>query len=186
VTTVPAGYSIRRATVEDAAAVARVHVDSWRTTYRGIVPDTFLDGMSYADSEARLRRRLEQSSEKYAMFVAQDESGRIVGFADGGPIRKEDPDFDGELYAIYLLEAHQRRGLGRRLIRQVVGHLVQNGMHGMLIWALADNPACPFYAVMGGRPVRAGELEIGGVRFKEVGYGWSDLAGWLRAQGDVT
>ncbi|WP_303801124.1 GNAT family N-acetyltransferase [Alicyclobacillus macrosporangiidus] len=176
------GYSIRRATVDDATAVARVHVDSWRTTYRGIVPDAFLDGMSYAESEARWRRGFEQSSEKYAMFVAQDETGRIVGFANGGPIRKADPDFDGELYAIYLLEEHQRRGLGRRLIRQVAGHLVQQGMHGMLIWALADNPACQFYAAMGGQAVREGELEIGGKWLKEVGYGWRDLAEWLRTQ----
>jgi hypothetical protein len=35
----PEAVTIRRAVREDARAIARVHVDSWRTTYRGIVPE---------------------------------------------------------------------------------------------------------------------------------------------------
>jgi hypothetical protein len=31
--------SIRPATAADAAVIAKVHADSWRTTYPGIVPD---------------------------------------------------------------------------------------------------------------------------------------------------
>jgi len=38
---------IREATVEDSAEIARVQVDTWRTTYRGIVPQSFLDEMAY-------------------------------------------------------------------------------------------------------------------------------------------
>lgn len=38
---------IRPARMADADAIARVHVDSWRTTYPGIVPDDYLATMSY-------------------------------------------------------------------------------------------------------------------------------------------
>src|ERR1041385_8579918 len=40
---------IRPAAPEDAPAIARVHVESWRTTYRGIFPQGLLDGLSIED-----------------------------------------------------------------------------------------------------------------------------------------
>ncbi|MHC0551926.1 hypothetical protein [Salinicoccus sp. CNSTN-B1] len=39
--------NIRKAHLKDAEGVARVHVDSWRTTYGGIIPDDYLNGLSY-------------------------------------------------------------------------------------------------------------------------------------------
>ncbi|GMA50003.1 putative N-acetyltransferase YuaI [Alicyclobacillus contaminans] len=146
------GYQIRKVNPTDAGAIAKVHVDSWRTTYRGIVPDDFLDGMSYAVSEARWRRISAQNAPDYAMFVAEDEDGSIIGFANGGRERSGDADYDGELYAIYLLQAHQRRGIGRALFQNIVQHLVVNGFRSMLIWVLEDNPACRFYESMGVYP----------------------------------
>lgn len=109
------------------------------------------------------------------MFVAEDESGRIVGFADGGRERSGDPVYDGELYAIYLLQDYQQKGIGRQLFQHVVQHLVKSKFHGMLIWVLADNPSRHFYESMGGLPVRELEIEIAGKRLQEVGYGWSAL-----------
>ncbi|MCL6517781.1 MAG: GNAT family N-acetyltransferase, partial [Alicyclobacillus sp.] len=159
-------WTIRTATNTDCAAVAKVHVDSWRTTYRGIVPDHFLDGMSYTTSEARWKKRFERSSTKYAMFVAEDESGKIIGFADGGPERSGDPQYDGELYAIYLLQDYQRQGVGRELLVRVAQHLARGGFRAMLVRVLAENPFRRFYESMGGTPVREQEIEIGGKRLK--------------------
>ncbi|MBX6352721.1 MAG: GNAT family N-acetyltransferase [Thermoflavifilum sp.] len=174
-----ATYSIRRATPADAPAVARVHVDSWRTTYRGIVPDAFLDSLSYAESERRWRSGFEQPSPGYAMFVAEGPDG-IVGFATGGRLRHAVLNYDGELYAIYIAAAHHRSGLGRRLVHRVAEHLTASGFHSMIIWALADNhPARRFYEALGGQLVSEADTDIGGKRLREVAYGWSDLAAWL-------
>ena len=41
--------SIRAAVVEDAAAIAEVHVASWKTTYKRIFPDSVLEGLSVSD-----------------------------------------------------------------------------------------------------------------------------------------
>lgn len=172
-------WTIRHGTNEDYAGVAKVHVDSWRTTYKGIVPNDFLDGMSYDVSEARWRRISGQNEHSYAMFVAEDEDGSIVGFANGGRERSGDATYDGELYAIYLLQAHQRKGIGQELFRHIVQHLGENGLRSMLIWVLADNPSCRFYESMGGAPVREQEVVIGGERLREIGYGWTDLSGLL-------
>lgn len=170
------------ATEKDFAGVAKVHVDSWRTTYKGIVPDDFLDGMSYATSEARWRRISAQTSTTYAMFVAGHEDGDIVGFASGGRERSGDDAYDGELYAIYLLQDYERQGIGQALFRRMVQHLIGHGFRSMLIWVLADNPACRFYESMGGVPVRKSEVEIGGKRLRELGYGWTELGSLLMKQ----
>lgn len=68
-------WKIRRVTDKDFPGIARVHVDTWRTTYKGIVPDRFLDGMSYATIEARWRRISKQNPAGYAMFVAEVDEG---------------------------------------------------------------------------------------------------------------
>jgi hypothetical protein len=39
-------FVIREASIEDAAAIADLHVRSWQAAYRGIVPDVILDGLS--------------------------------------------------------------------------------------------------------------------------------------------
>src|SRR6185312_11535769 len=105
---------IRKAQLEDAVGIAKVHVDSWRTTYKGIVPDSFLDSLSYEKREQIWRSGIEANG----VYIAEDESGRIVGFASGGAERTGKYEaYIGELYAIYLLEGQQGNGLGRMLFQ---------------------------------------------------------------------
>src|SRR5256885_7375576 len=79
----------------------------------------------------------------------------IVGFADGGPSRDRIGGLDGELYAIYLLERSQRRGVGRQLVGAVAARLLEAGLTAMSVWVLAGNPACGFYDALGGRQIGA-------------------------------
>ena len=165
---------VRPATIVDAPAIARVHVDSWRTTYKGIVPQHILDELKYEEREQLWRRALSPGSRSF-VYVAEDESGQVVGFASGGPAREDAPNHAGELYAIYLLQEHQGKGIGRRLFEAVVQELVNRGLNSMAIWVLADNPACGFYEAMGGRKVYERQEEVRGVVLDEVGYGWDDI-----------
>ncbi|WP_274651022.1 GNAT family N-acetyltransferase [Paenibacillus humicola] len=121
-----AAWTIREANAIDAPAVARVHVDCWRSTYKDLIPADFLQGLSYRSREERWRRRLEHPPDRSTLFVAEDHAGRILGFADGGPERSGDPEYDGELYAIYLLPEHQRKGIGRRLFRSAAAYLAEH------------------------------------------------------------
>lgn len=79
--------TVRLAVPDDALAIARVHVDSWRSTYAGIVPQDFLDGLSYERRAEVWRRSLTNPESQSVMVVAEDETGRIIGFAVGGPER---------------------------------------------------------------------------------------------------
>lgn len=172
---------IRAARLEDAPGIARVHVDSWRTTYAGLVPADYLADLSYEKMEARRIQGL--SNPHVRTLVAETEDGRVVGFATGGPERSGDPEFRGELYAIYLLAEQQGRGLGRRLVERFAGELAELGFDSMLVWVLAENPARRFYAAMGGEPVREQIITIGGARLPEIGFGWRSLGPLLQRRG---
>lgn len=162
---------VREATIADAPGIARVHIDSWRTTYKGIVPQRIIDSFTYEAREELWRRALSPDNATF-VYVAEDADGQIVGFASGGPARQDAPKHESELYAIYLLQEHQGRGIGRQLFDAVVRTLVDRGMRSMAIWVLADNLACGFYEAMGGRKVYERQEEADDVVLDEIGYGW--------------
>ena len=79
---------IRLAQPTDAAGIARVQVDSWRATYRGMMPDSFLAGLSYEQRENYWRSVIESPSETPQwLYVAVDDAGTVAGFACGGAER---------------------------------------------------------------------------------------------------
>jgi GNAT superfamily N-acetyltransferase len=166
---------VREAGIDDAPAIARVHVDSWRTTYAGIVPADFLSRLSYEQREDFWRRTLTDAAAAQVVLVAQSPDGDIVGFASGGPERSGDPLYRAELYAIYLLHEVQRRGIGRALTLAMARRLLDQGHRAMLLWVLAQNPARRFYEALGGKVLRVQEITIGGASFEEIAYGWDDL-----------
>ncbi len=175
---------IRVATLADVAAVARVHVDSWRTTYQGFVPEAFLAGLAYADREIMWRRALSRSGSRSVICVAEADHGHIVGFAAGGPERSGDTAYTGQLYAIYVLDGWQRQGTGRQLTVTLVERLVDTGFASLLVWVLAENPSRRFYEALGGQYVREQPVTIGGAELVEVAYGWLDARTIIDAQAE--
>ncbi len=181
-----ANIQIRPATPEDAASIARVHVDSWRSTYAGIVPAEYLAGLSYRNRESHWKDLLTADRPGTSYFVAETDAGGIVGFANAGPERKGDRTYQGELYAIYILEEYQRLGLGRRLIAHVTRRLPADGFNSMLLWVLEDNrPAIRFYESLGGKRVGRQPITIGGADLVEVSYGWREITNLVNPHDDV-
>jgi GNAT superfamily N-acetyltransferase len=160
---------VRRARAEDAAAIAAVHVQSWREAYRGIVPQPYLDRLSLAAHERQWRATLADGG---WAFVAEWE-GRLVGLASGGPSRRR-RDITGELYVLYLLRACHGRGIGRALFDASHYQLARCGHRGLLVWVLADNPARGFYERLGGELAGEGMVAVGGARLREIAYAWRD------------
>ena len=100
--------------------------------------------------------------------------GEVVGFAHGGPAAGDEPDFQGELYSLYLLPAARRRGAGRELLTAVLAHLAADGS-SLLARVLAENqPVRRFYAALGGAGARSRTIEIGGATLAGVAHGWPD------------
>jgi GNAT superfamily N-acetyltransferase len=166
---------IRPAVLEDALAIARVHVESWRTTYRGIFPQGLLDGLSIEDRARSWNDALSNPPARFVTLVACDDTGQVVGFASGGDERTRLLGCDGELQAIYLLDSAQRQGWGTLLVRRFARELRSSGFTSMAVWVLARNPSRKFYEALGARIIAEQQIERGGESYTEIAYGWSEL-----------
>jgi len=165
--------NLRPATAADAAAIARVHVDTWRAAYRGILSDPYLESLDYAARTEEWVKRIGLKSH-FTLVAADPAGGQIVAFADGGPERSHDPAFRGELYALYVLPAHQRHGLGRRLTVAIAETFADNHVHTLLAWVAAASGAGKFFERLGAKAFRSKRGPLGDVEVDKVGYGWTD------------
>jgi GNAT superfamily N-acetyltransferase len=167
---------IRRGTPDDAPAIACVRVDTWRTAYRGLVPDALLEGLDAIDISASWRRGLETIDPTRVAYVAEV-AGEVIGFATGGRARHLKGGYRGEVYALYVRDAHQGRGIGRALLRTSAAELVKRGLTPIVIWTLFDNPASRgFYESLGGVAIGEKREPFVGHELHEVAYGWRDPA----------
>lgn len=152
--------TIRLATVADAADIAKVYVDTWRTSYKGILPNEVLDNLTYLQQEERWRSLLSEPSSK-VIYVALEEPGRVIGFSSAGPERGAAGDTSGEIYALYILQTFQGRRIGRRLIAQSARWLLDRGFSSILVWVLADNPSRQFYEALGNQSAQEKMITMG-------------------------
>lgn len=160
---------------DDAAELARVHIASWRESYRGLLPDAYLDRMSLPVQARRFHDSLMSNRPSEATLAAADRNG-LVGYAAGGPSRRR-MDGEAEIGTLYVLRSAQGHGLGRRLVEGLARVFEANGATSLTISVLRDNaPARGFYEHLGGQadaPRR--EPGPGGVTF-EVSYRWPDIS----------
>ena len=146
---------VRWAEIGDAADIARTVNASWRTGYRGLIPDEMLDSLDDARSTTqwlqRLRDGYEYAGQRAHVQVATDAEGQVVGVSMFGGER--DPDTRegrGELWALYIAPSHWDRGYGRSLLRAAEAHLASSGLRDLVLWVLEDNArARHFYEVAG-------------------------------------
>lgn len=176
---------IRAARAEDAASIAGVQTDSWRSTYAGVVPDEVLLnlGRTLQDSR-RWRHVLGRFRRNHFVYVAENGCGDVVGFASAGPSRCPALPYRAEVYAIYLRDEYHGCGIGRELFATAAAEVGKVRGPSLLVWCLDANPSRYFYERMNGVLVARRPSGIGGARFEELGYAWNDvapLAAWSRA-----
>ena len=175
------GFRLRSAIPGDAPALGALHVASWRETYAGILPDEMLAGLS-ADARAAMWADVlgdPLATSGTQIHVAQDEQ-HLVGFGSCG--RQRDgglagSGFSGEIGALYVLQSHQRLGIGRALMVRMAKALVDAGHHAAALWVLRDNlVARNFYERLGGKVVGEKKEEGPRASLVELAYGWNDLS----------
>ena len=139
----------RQARFEDAPGIAEAHVATWQVTYRGLVPDDYLAGLSVPTRTERWRERFQTG---YGTTFVLEEAGRILAFADFGKSRDsdKDPSVTCELYAIYIRPEAQGRGVGRALFKKGVAWAAELGFKEMTTFVLKGNDSAHrFYLAMG-------------------------------------
>jgi GNAT superfamily N-acetyltransferase len=169
---------IRDARATDAVGMARVNVESWKSAYAGVVPQDYLDSVSFEQRVSTWQARLSDPSKIMPgwFYIVAEEDKAIIGLAGGGPERSGSKTYTGEIGAIYLLKSHQGRGVGHQLITAVALRLKKQGHNSMLVWVLRENPYRAFYEALGGKQFAQRQINIGGADLIEVAYGWRDLS----------
>ncbi len=161
---------IRAAKPEDTLQLAEAHVQSWRTTYIGQVPQSYLDELSVPKRQATWSESL--TNPGHNIFIAEDR-GKILGFTSFGPSRDDDAlPSTGELYAIYLTEENKGLGIGRDLWAQTYQTLKELCFAEVTLWVLSTNQrALNFYNKAGFVFDNKEKLvAIGGKELKELRY----------------
>jgi ribosomal protein S18 acetylase RimI-like enzyme len=160
---------IRRAKVEDAAAVADAHDEAWRSTYRGIIPGPELEKLVQRRGAVWWDGAIRKGS-RVSILVFGDE---VAGYANYGRNRARSLTYDGEIYELYLRPEYQGVGFGRRLFTSSRRDLAQSGMKSVVLWALSDNePAVEFYRALGGQPVARSSERFGDKTLDKIAFAW--------------
>ena len=162
--------NIRRAECRDAVVLAKVHIDSWRSAYRGLVPDSHLDSLDYDRRAQCFCEALAAGVEE--TYVAEDDQG-VLGFLTLGACR--DPDLAGEpvgeIWGIYLAPRHWRKGIGRLLCRRSEEMLASRHYAQVILWVFEGNHAArQFYEAMGFATDGASKVLSPGAPLKALRY----------------
>lgn len=124
----------------DVAAVSEVHVAAWQTTYRGLLPEEYLDRLTPGDFAERWSRSLSTGTRSTVDIVGLDPGGSVVGLGTAGPSRDPDPPTAWELWGLNVSVSAQGTGLADLMMEHLVG------ARSCSLWVLKGNDrAMSFY-----------------------------------------
>lgn len=151
-------YIIRKKKKNDCKEVAKLVTVVWNETYRGIVSDEFLDNL-HNNEEERAKNSFERFDENDNHQYVLEVDNKIVGFVNVGPTSEKEFTNCGEIYAVYILNKYQGKGLGRKLIEAGIEELKSMGYDKMVIGCLEGNKSNEFYKHIGGKFIKTRVFE---------------------------
>jgi len=169
-------YSIRRAALEDAEALAQVHDTTWREVYAGLMSEQMLNALT-TDARATVWRRMLSGEAGFlgTTFIAERD-GKVVAYASCGEQRDDElrnAGYAGEFTAVYVLKTDQRRGVGTSLMNTMMKDLADRGLVGFTLWVPRENiPARSLYEQLGGKLIGQRDVRREQGTLTEVAYGW--------------
>lgn len=106
--------TLRPAGKDDAAAIAALHVESWQSAYRGLVPDEFLAGPVVANRRQFWDDRM-SADDVVQVVVNAEEDGALVGFVC--VLRDAEPAWGPLLDNLHVRPDRKGRGIGHVLFQ---------------------------------------------------------------------
>lgn len=135
---------IRKAVPEDAFAIKTVHNKAYQTSYRGYVPDAYLDNLIITDDILQRTQKMLSYTECYVV----EEQERLIAFAY--VLELDERIF--EINALYVLPEYQKSGAGSLLVNYVCNLKKDKAYKQCLVWTMKDGPSLGFYHKRGFRP----------------------------------
>ena len=153
---------IRQAREEDVMQIAEIVVEDWKTAYRGMIDDDYLDSLS-------VEQRYQIEIKRYLKYSVAVENNEVIGCAWNETA--DDEAADCEIIALYVRYSKRNHGIGRALMQDSMDCFRKAGKKSMIIWCLRDNQeARKFYVRMGGKKYKDGTHRWGNREYDMVSY----------------
>jgi ribosomal protein S18 acetylase RimI-like enzyme len=152
------GIRVRAAVDRDVPLMARLHVESWRETYRGVMADAVLDDPEFIPRRARFwTAALTDPRYSSNRIAVAERDGSLIGVAMAGPVIEPDVQWAAQLYVLYTSAAVHGLGAGAALLDAVIEPKTTAGL-----WVTDPNPrAQKFYRKHGFLPDGTKKVEDG-------------------------
>jgi ribosomal protein S18 acetylase RimI-like enzyme len=172
--------ALRTAVYEDAPAIARLHDEVWRATYRSLATAAAWEGLTEAVRAERWRETLADPG-RWTTLVAERD-GAIVGFGSAGAPSEAMFEGRGEIRWLHVDPQVQGGGLGRMLMAALASELADRGYGGCALAVVVGNErAMGFYRRLGGREI-GGFTDPGPLwRSENVVFAWDQLPALQKA-----
>jgi GNAT superfamily N-acetyltransferase len=138
-----ADVSARLAWPDDAAAIVRVQLETWRDSYRELVPGDELDALDADELTERWAATISAPRDARMRVLVALERAELRGFALVHPSYDPDSDqvADGEVGEFVIGSAHRRAGHGSRLLQAAVDTLAADKFTRVVWWVNAVDDA---------------------------------------------
>lgn len=162
--------NIRKATLDDASAIAKINYDGWTKNFRGIIDDIHLDTRDLVRREMKMRERLDNEDASSIILVYEKE-WKVLWFVHGGVSRDEYIPYEAEIYAIYIAQEVQWQGIGKILMNVMMETDMFKNKKSFFLRTLRDQKATRwFYEKFWGKLFLEEEKEIGDKKYPMVCY----------------
>lgn len=165
-------YKIRRAAIKDCRELAQIQVDSYRASYAGVFPQTYLERFSYEEQEQDWLAMFTTNPDDL-LFVAESQA-RIVGYVLARVQANVHPGYDAEIIALHVQQPFQRRGIGAALLHKARQTLKTRGCQSVMLWTLEENPVRLWYERLGANVIAEKSYRVEDCDITEIAYGWQE------------
>ena len=171
------GVKIRAATDNDIQAIAEIHVLSFQTAYRGIVPDEFLNAINVDNRVHGWRSTYDKYPRNLTVAVLPNDY--VLGFCCAGPVvdTQKNAPYEFEIYGLHVRQECRRTGIGTQLLNDAFARALKSEQFTTaIVWTLTELvESRRFYERHGGAPFKNGTWKLGPASIPEISYGWQNL-----------
>jgi ribosomal protein S18 acetylase RimI-like enzyme len=162
---------MNRANVDDARAIAALHIASWRDAYRVELPADYLAAIDLDERAESWRKRIAAGT----IVLLEKNADSLVGFCACGPSRDSDAGSSHawEIENLHVAPTLRRGGIGSRLFEQASLLARDRGARELSLWVVETNVrARRFYEAQGMRADGGAQRHVlaPGVSLAEVRY----------------
>jgi len=146
---------IREANYSDAEAIAELHTNSWRNTYKNALNSDYLKNIVPTERKSVWLQRLSEPKNNQCVTVAENK-GQIIGFSCA--FAGESTDLGSYFDNLHVSPLNQGKGTGVILLKKAAQYCLQQApSSGMYLLVNQDNiKAQQFYEKCGARILKPG------------------------------